>query len=334
MSRSPARSDALRLAHLHLRGGTYALARVELETLAGADRLDRPGILDLAEVRWRTGDLPGAAAAAAAWLQDGDEPGAASGLAHVISAEAEAAQGRVAESTAHVDAAAAELRDREALERLLAGLPALAAWPWEPDAAVAPEPATDAGDLAPEAGPPSGEAVTAGPPASAGASVAPSAGPGPGEPAAPEMHEAGPPEPATGPPPRGSGAGRGPVPPAAIPISRSASDLVGAGAGLLASAPDRAAVLLALALRSDRAAAEAVLAALDRAPTAGGSAGPASFAGEARSVEAGGPAAALAFVRAEALRLAGRHEESRIAYASAERLALAPAEAGPPGSPQ
>jgi hypothetical protein len=75
-------------------------------------------------------------------------------------------------------------------------------------------------------------------------------------------------------------------------------------------------VLLALALRADRAAAEAVLAALDA-----GEPGPAH-------------AAAFAFVRAEALRAAGRHEESRIAYASAESLALTPAEAGAPRSPQ
>ncbi len=75
-------------------------------------------------------------------------------------------------------------------------------------------------------------------------------------------------------------------------------------------------MLLALALRADRAAAEAVLAALDAVEP-----GPAH-------------AAAFAFVRAEALRAAGRHEESRIAYASAESLALAPAEAGAPRSPQ
>ena len=75
-------------------------------------------------------------------------------------------------------------------------------------------------------------------------------------------------------------------------------------------------MLLALAVRADRAAAEAVLATLDGATTQ-----PAH-------------AAAFAFVRAEALRAAGRHEEARIAYASAERLALAPAEAGPPGSSQ
>ena len=57
-----ARSAELRLARLHLRGGSYALARSELETLAGADRLDPDAVLDLAEVRWRTGDLAGAAA--------------------------------------------------------------------------------------------------------------------------------------------------------------------------------------------------------------------------------------------------------------------------------
>jgi hypothetical protein len=99
-------------------------------------------------------------------------------------------------------------------------------------------------------------------------------------------------------------------------MSRAAADLVAAGVALLDGAPERAAIVLALAVRADRAAAEAVLAALDAAePT------PAA-------------AAALAFVRAEALRAAGRHEEARIAYASAERLALVPAEAGTPRSPQ
>ncbi len=51
------RGADLRLARLHVRGGAYALARAELEALAGSDGLDRDGILDLAEVRWRTGDL-------------------------------------------------------------------------------------------------------------------------------------------------------------------------------------------------------------------------------------------------------------------------------------
>ena len=42
---------------LHLRLGSLALARVELETLAGVGALDDAGPVDLAEVRWRTGDL-------------------------------------------------------------------------------------------------------------------------------------------------------------------------------------------------------------------------------------------------------------------------------------
>jgi hypothetical protein len=57
------REMELRLCHLHLRTGSFATARVQLETLAGAGHLDRDGLLDLAEARWRTGDLAGAAQA-------------------------------------------------------------------------------------------------------------------------------------------------------------------------------------------------------------------------------------------------------------------------------
>ncbi len=255
------RSPDLRLARLHLRGGTYALARAELETLAGADRLDRDAVLDLAEVRWRTGDLAGAAAAAATWLEEGEAAGAPLVLAHVICAEAAAVRGHVDEATTHVEAAALGLGDRETLDAILAGIAARAAWPWE--AAVAPGPPTTPGG------------APAGPPAAA---------------PAPREH--------------------------VTTITPAAVELVRAGTSLAAEAPERAAVLLALAVRADRAAAEAVLATLD-----GVSPGP-------------GHAAAFAFVRAEALRAAGRHDEARIAYASAERLALAPAAAGPPGSSQ
>ena len=87
------RGADLRVARLHLRGGSHALARAELEALAGRDDLDRDGILDLAEVRWRTGDLAGAGVAAAAWLEDGDAGGESGALAHVISAEAAVARG-------------------------------------------------------------------------------------------------------------------------------------------------------------------------------------------------------------------------------------------------
>jgi hypothetical protein len=103
-----ARSAELRLVGLHVRGGSYALARAELEALAGADRLDADGILDLAEVRWRTGDLAGAAAAAAAWLGEASaEPGAGSALANAICAEAAAERGEAEASATFVDAATA-----------------------------------------------------------------------------------------------------------------------------------------------------------------------------------------------------------------------------------
>ena len=45
---------------------SLALARAELEILAGAAPLDAAGLVDLAEARWRTGDLPAAGEAAAA----------------------------------------------------------------------------------------------------------------------------------------------------------------------------------------------------------------------------------------------------------------------------
>ena len=62
--RRPSARRELVLAHTHLRLGSLALARAELETLAGARRLDTPGLVDLAEARWRTGDLTGAGEAA------------------------------------------------------------------------------------------------------------------------------------------------------------------------------------------------------------------------------------------------------------------------------
>ncbi len=288
------RAADLRLARLHLRGGTYALARAELETLAGTDRLDRDAVIDLAEVRWRTGDLPGAAAAAAAWLDGGEQAGAPLALAHVICAEAAADRGRAAEAAAHVEAAGAWLGDRATLEAILAGISARAAWPWEAEAPADEEPAglaqpADRGDAA------RGGLAAAGV-AAAGDAVAAAAAVTPATAALTPAAAA--------------------VSPAAAAVAPAAADLARAGASLVDDAPERAAVLLALALRADRASAEAVLAAL---PATG-----------ARPSQA----AAFAFVRAEALRAAGRDEEARIAYASAERLALSPAEAGPPGSSQ
>jgi hypothetical protein len=63
---------------VHLRGGLLTLARASLEQMAGDGTLDRDGMADLAEVRWRSGDLEGAADAARAHqASGGDEPMAA-----------------------------------------------------------------------------------------------------------------------------------------------------------------------------------------------------------------------------------------------------------------
>lgn len=80
-----------RLARLHLRGGLLGLARAELETLAGRGELDLTSLADLAEVRWRTGDLHGGGQAARAHLDGGGREAVAS----VVAAEAEAASGRL-----------------------------------------------------------------------------------------------------------------------------------------------------------------------------------------------------------------------------------------------
>lgn len=72
---APARGADGRIARVHLRGGMLALARAELEQMAGIGILDREALADLAEVRWRNGDLVGAAQAAAAHRgAGGDEP--------------------------------------------------------------------------------------------------------------------------------------------------------------------------------------------------------------------------------------------------------------------
>jgi hypothetical protein len=120
------RSIDLRLAALHLRTGSYAIARAELETQAGADTLDEDGLLDLAEIRWRTGDLPGAGEAAAAYLASGRE----SVLGFVIAAEATAALGRPGEAR-RLAGRALDTADGP-LEPLFAGLPRSPIWPHDP----------------------------------------------------------------------------------------------------------------------------------------------------------------------------------------------------------
>lgn len=120
---SSARSMDARLARLHLRGGLIALARAELEQMAGAGILDREALVDLAETRWRSGDLDGAAEAAEAHLDaGGTEP-----LAEVIVAEALDRKGHMIDARGH----SARVTERlgPGAERLFAGEPRSSAWP-------------------------------------------------------------------------------------------------------------------------------------------------------------------------------------------------------------
>ena len=111
------RTTELVLAHMHLRLGSLELARVELETLAGLGGLDPQGLVDLAEVRWRTGDLLGAGEAAAAALRvDGSDP-----TALVVAAEAASAIGRPGEARRLATRAMAAAPG--AIDQIFAGMP-------------------------------------------------------------------------------------------------------------------------------------------------------------------------------------------------------------------
>ncbi len=90
-----ARPADARLARLHLRGGLLPLARAALEQMAGAGTLDVPAMADLAEARWRSGDLEGAAEAARAHQASGGaEPMAALILAEDLMRAGQDAEAR------------------------------------------------------------------------------------------------------------------------------------------------------------------------------------------------------------------------------------------------
>jgi hypothetical protein len=129
------RSPDLVLARLHLRLGSLSLARAELETLAGKDMLDADGVVDLAEVRWRTGDITGAGEAAALVVDDDDAPL----LVLVVAAEAAAARGRPTEAR-RIAARAMAVADGS-IDAVFAGMPRSPAWPPDP-AAPPPSPTT------------------------------------------------------------------------------------------------------------------------------------------------------------------------------------------------
>jgi len=126
------RAADLVLARVHLRLGSLGLARAELESLAGRNGLDDEGIRDLAEARWRTGDLPGAGEAAAMYLES--RPDDALGL--VILAELQASLGRPAE--ARRLAGRALTKSNEPVDRIFAGMPRSPIWPIDPGAPVEP----------------------------------------------------------------------------------------------------------------------------------------------------------------------------------------------------
>jgi hypothetical protein len=126
------RAADLVLARIHLRLGSLGLARAELEGLAGRNGLDDEGIRDLAEARWRTGDLPGAGEAATAYLEAHSDDV----LCLVIAAELQATLGQPAE--ARRLAGRALTRSNEPIDKIFAGMPRSPIWPIDPGAPVEP----------------------------------------------------------------------------------------------------------------------------------------------------------------------------------------------------
>ena len=126
----------LRLARAHLRLGSLALARAELEILAGRGALDIPGHVDLAEARWRSGDLTGAGAAASIVMGAGEEQP----VVLAIAAEAAAALGRPNEARRLANRAMERLAGP--IDGLFAGMPRSGVWP-----ADRAEPAPTAGTM-------------------------------------------------------------------------------------------------------------------------------------------------------------------------------------------
>jgi hypothetical protein len=109
--------------------GSLVLARAELEAFAGRGELDDDAIVDLAEARWRTGDLAGAGEVATAAIAAGHEDP----MALVIAAEATAALGRPGEARRLAGRALEAVGG--SLDALFAGMPRSMIWPAEADPA-------------------------------------------------------------------------------------------------------------------------------------------------------------------------------------------------------
>jgi hypothetical protein len=226
-----AREAGLVMARLHLRLGSLSLARAELEALAGKDGLDDEGILDLAEVRWRTGDLAGAGEAATARLETNPDDV----IALVIAAESQADLGRPSE--ARRLAGRALNRFDGPIDSIFAGMPRSSIWPL--DASAPLEPAGELFDDLPR--PPAGSLF---------ASVAQvdSTTETDVEPGSPSAGEA-----------SGQSLWEAHEETIAPPLPDSAELLNRARAALDARRPGQAAAALALALRADSSLAPTVL---------------------------------------------------------------------------
>jgi len=233
------RSAELVLAHAHLRLGALSLARVELETMAGLGMLDTSGLVDLAEVRWRTGDLLGAGEAATAALRDEEDLP----VALVVAAEAAAALGRPTE--ARRLAARVIEGDPASIDVIFAGMPRSGVWP--DDAAEPPPTAPTLFDREPE---PARQADGPRP-----ASHAPADAPR-GRVASTPVEV-------------GFWDGDAGSAPAAVPLPDPAMELEAGREALVAGAHDEAALRLGLALRLAPALAPAVLEVTDGARTPG-----------------------------------------------------------------
>lgn len=287
----PARDPEARLARIHVRTGLMALARAELETMAGAGALDTPALADLAEVRWRTGDLVGAGEAAFACLDAGGQDP----VVLCIAAEAAFAAGRHGDARALVERVLTERA--EELDDLFAGQPRCTLWPPAryPSAPRA-EPAVADQGLRPV--PPDG----ARPPGSRRGSRR-------REPGA--RHEAGGIEHeadervARNADDDGIATGRVHMPPGAAGralAGSAAAELADAQARLSGGRLDGLATRLSLVLRAQPVLAPAVLAVADQALATGAPAGEVS---------------ALHLVRGDAYRLMGRETSAREAFEQA-----------------
>jgi hypothetical protein len=100
--------------------------------MAGRNALDDQGIRDLAEVRWRTGDLAGAGDAAVAYLEGQPDDV----LALVIAAEMQAHLGRPGEARRLAGRALAA--STGPIDALFAGMPRASVWPVDTGGPVEP----------------------------------------------------------------------------------------------------------------------------------------------------------------------------------------------------